>query len=316
MWLNGQIPGAPYRLPSEAEWEYAARAETDTPYWTGATISREQANFDSSQTVPVGSLNAPNQFGLQDVHGNVWEWVEDCWHDNYSCAPVTSEYWLSEQQGEASRFLENLPATTGGNCSLRVLRGGSWSDGPRNLRSANRLRSEPVNRDRNFGFRLARTLTPGLFTSLPGVQGAEPPAENFWPSVRYEGSCLGPDFEPGDASDVFLSLGKGNRMRLRGGPAFFDSCAAMPSKRRHDRPAALAAQAYCRALGFEEVSDYEANDCEEDESAYAVFDETDQCWKLKNTGSKNGCYAVISSVTCSPSTASFGGGGVSSGGVF
>ncbi len=153
-WLNGKVDGAPYRLPTEAEWEYAARAGTVTPFWTGETISTDQANYNGNhvygngregiyrgKTLPVGILNTPNPFGLHDVHGNVWEWAQDC-HTSYSNAPV---------DGTAYSPL---------GCSQRVLRGGSWFNYPRLLRSASRDWSGPADRYDLVGFRLARTLTP------------------------------------------------------------------------------------------------------------------------------------------------------------
>ena len=157
-WLNAIAGGLVYRLPSESEWEYAARGGTTTPFWTGGTISTDQGNYDGyrtygtgrkgvyrKKTVPVGSLNAPNPFGLHDVHGNVWEWIEDCWHGSYDGAPRDGSPWLSQQEG---------------NCSQRVLRGGSWNYNPWLLRSAYRDWDEPDFRSGNVGFRLARTLTP------------------------------------------------------------------------------------------------------------------------------------------------------------
>ena len=152
-WLSRET-GQGYRLLSESEWEYAARAGTTTPFHTGPTITTAQANFDGNgtyngslkgeyrgKTVEVGRFPA-NGFGLHDMHGNVWEWVEDCWHDNYSGAPEDGSTWTS------------------GKCEYRVLRGGSWSYGPDHLRSANRNRSTPVVRLNDYGFRVARTLTP------------------------------------------------------------------------------------------------------------------------------------------------------------
>ncbi len=150
-WLSEQT-AKQYRLPSEAEWEYAARAGTTTPFHTGEQITTRQANFDGNytyngsakgecrgKTVAVGSFPA-NAFGLHDVHGNVWEWVQDCWHDNYVGAPEDGVAWES------------------GECARRVLRGGSWDDDPRDVRPANRGGSTPVNRFNDIGFRLARTL--------------------------------------------------------------------------------------------------------------------------------------------------------------
>ena len=151
-WLSAKT-GKAYRLLSEAEWEYAARAGTTGPFHFGATISTDQANYDGhstygsgrkgvyrGKTVPVGSFPA-NGFGLHDVHGNVWEWVEDCWHENHFGAPLDGSAW-----------------TSGGDCGDRVLRGGSWSNEPRNLRSAFRVWYGAGIRDVNIGFRVARTL--------------------------------------------------------------------------------------------------------------------------------------------------------------
>lgn len=140
-WLSEQT-GQLYRLPSEAEWEYACRAGTQTPFHTGETINPDQANFghNHKKTLPVGSF-APNAFGLYDMHGNVWEWTEDCWHDNYHNAPGDGLAWL-----EANR----------GNCNRRVVRGGSWYNLPQFLRSAHRI---GINTDDAYcerGFRIAR----------------------------------------------------------------------------------------------------------------------------------------------------------------
>ena len=144
-----------YRLLSESEWEYVARAGTTTPFHHGGTISTEQANYDGrytygpgrkgeyrKQTVPVGTFR-PNGFGLHDVHGNVWEWVEDCWHDSYRGAPSDGTAW-----------------TSGRKCGKRVMRGGSWFDEPKNLRSARRGYNKAGSRDHDVGFRIARELTP------------------------------------------------------------------------------------------------------------------------------------------------------------
>ena len=123
-WLSDKT-GKQYRLPSEAEWEYAARAGTTTRYSWGDEVGRNRANcdgcgslWDNEQTAPAGSFRA-NVFGLHDVHGNVWEWVEDCWSGNYLGAPADGSAWES------------------GDCSRRVLRGGSWF----NIRGASVLRS-------------------------------------------------------------------------------------------------------------------------------------------------------------------------------
>ena len=153
-WLSRKT-GKRYRLLSEAEWEYAARAGTTGPFHFGSTISTDRANYDGTgtygsgrkgiyrrKTVPVGRFPA-NAFGLHDMHGNVWEWVEDCSHKSYRGAPADGRPW-----------------TAGGNCSRRVLRGGSWGDVPRNLRAALRFRNSAGFRIVYFGFRVARTLTP------------------------------------------------------------------------------------------------------------------------------------------------------------
>ena len=147
-WLSAET-GERYRLPSEAEWEYAARAGTTTAYSWGADIGQNRANcvfcssrWDGEQTSPAGSF-AANAWGLQDMHGNVHERVEDCWHDSYARAPADGSAW-----------------TRGGDCGRRVVRGGSWLHYPRVLRSANRIWSAVGSRYFNVGFRLARTLTP------------------------------------------------------------------------------------------------------------------------------------------------------------
>ena len=144
-WLSDQT-GQAYRLLSEAEWEYVARAGTTTKYWWGDEIGRNRANcdgcgsqWDDKQTAPVGSFR-PNGFGLYDVHGNVWEWVQDCWNGDYTGAPRDGGAW------------------TTGDCSGRVLRGGSWFSFPILLRSADRLRYSSDYRYLIIGFRIARSL--------------------------------------------------------------------------------------------------------------------------------------------------------------
>ena len=125
-WLSRET-GERYRLLSESEWEYVSRAGTETRYHWGDEVGRNRANcrgcgsrWEGKQTSPVGSFSA-NAFGVHDVHGNVWEWVEDCEHRHYVGAPTDGSAW-----------------TSGGDCSRRVLRGGSWDRNPRNLRSADR----------------------------------------------------------------------------------------------------------------------------------------------------------------------------------
>jgi formylglycine-generating enzyme required for sulfatase activity len=148
-WLSKRI-GKSYRLLSEAEWEYAARAGSDKSYSWGDEIGKGNANcsvcgsqWDFKQTAPVGAF-AANAFGLHDMHGNVFEWTQDCLHNNYSGAPEDSSAW-----------------TVGGNCDERVIRGGAWYDDPQLLRAAFRSsRNFTVVRDTDLGFRLARTLNP------------------------------------------------------------------------------------------------------------------------------------------------------------
>ena len=147
-WLNRKT-GKTYRLLTEAEWEYAARAGTTTTYSWGNDVGKNQANcngcgsqWDSKQTAPVGSFK-PNAFGLYDMHGNVWQWVQDCWLDKYQGAPTDGSAWV----------------TSSTDSSRRVLRGGSWNYAPRNLRAANRSRDATGDRSGGVGFRLARTLS-------------------------------------------------------------------------------------------------------------------------------------------------------------
>ena len=155
-WLTKKT-GKPYRLLTEAEWEYAARGVTRAsdphpPFSTGATINYKQANYDANfkygsgpqglyrqKTLDVGSLPR-NAFGLHDMHGNVWEWVEDCYKNSYAGAPT-------DGAAVASR-----------DCGLRVLRGGSWNYYPQLLRSAYRYATAGGIRVENAGFRVARSL--------------------------------------------------------------------------------------------------------------------------------------------------------------
>ena len=148
-WLSQQT-GARYRLLSEAEWEYVARAGSRTArYWGESELGQcRNANGEDPYvscsdgylaTAPVGSF-APNVFGLYDVIGNVYEWTQDCWNGSYAGAPTDGSAWQS------------------GDCSGRVPRGGSWVSFPRNLRSASRGRARSVFREDFYGFRVARTF--------------------------------------------------------------------------------------------------------------------------------------------------------------
>jgi formylglycine-generating enzyme required for sulfatase activity len=144
-WL-GEKSGQVCRLPSEAEWEYAARAGTTSAYPWGDEAGSGHANFSGSgsewsgkRTSPVGSF-AANAFGLHDMIGNVWEWTQDCWNEAYSGAPDDGRAWES------------------GDCGRRVVRGGSWNLDPAFARAAYRNWVVPGNRIDYLGFRLARTL--------------------------------------------------------------------------------------------------------------------------------------------------------------
>lgn len=144
-WLSRKT-GQIYRLLTEAEWEYAARSGTKTPYWWGDDITPKQANYDDSgveQTTVVGSYRE-SPFQLCDMIGNVWEWTEDCWNRTYVGAPADGSAW------------------TAGDCSRRVIRGGSWVNDLRNLRCSSRGRYLSNKRDGNVGFRVVRTLREGF----------------------------------------------------------------------------------------------------------------------------------------------------------
>jgi len=171
-----QHTGREYRLPTEAEWEYACRAGTTTPFHFGETITTDLANYRGTaherqkmiitdlanyrgtaherqnwsgsygegpkgeyraETMPVDYFGVANGFGLCDMHGNVFEWCEDHWHSNYEGAPVDGSAWLSDD-----------------DTASRVIRGGSWDNGPRTCRSAYRNNYAPVNTNDDFGFRV------------------------------------------------------------------------------------------------------------------------------------------------------------------
>lgn len=157
-WLNQQVhasghaaPGeGPYRLPSEAEWEYAARAGTGTSRWWGDAIGHGKANcngcgspWDNTMFAPVGSFG-PNPFGLYDMLGNVWQWTADCWHESYTGAPADGSPWQTA------------------GCAKRVLRGGSWSSLPALIRSAARSGAAADGSDADYatyaGFRVVRSI--------------------------------------------------------------------------------------------------------------------------------------------------------------
>jgi formylglycine-generating enzyme required for sulfatase activity len=143
-----QLRGRDYRLPSEAEWEYACRAGSTTPFSYGETITTELANFDGKHTYGYGpqgrlryrttpvALFPPNNFGLYDFHGNLWEWCGDGWHSDYWGAPNDGSIW---------------PGAKGSH----VFRGGTWNSGPRSCRSACRVKSDSYARTNYIGFRVA-----------------------------------------------------------------------------------------------------------------------------------------------------------------
>jgi len=143
-WIGART-GKTYRLPSEAEWEYAARAGTTSAFWWGEKIGSKKANCRdcaptiSHETFPVGAFEA-NPFGLYDVHGNVWEWVEDCWNPSYFGAPADGSAWLQ------------------GPCNLRVTRSGSWYYFSQNLRSSSRSKYPAKAFSYGIGFRVVREL--------------------------------------------------------------------------------------------------------------------------------------------------------------
>ena len=144
-WLS-DLTGQDYRLLSEAEWEFAARGGTDTRFWWGDKVGVDKAiclgcgeRFNGSQTASAGSF-AQNPYGLYDVHGNVFEWVQDCWNGSYAGAPTDGSAWLS------------------GDCSMRVLRGGSWGRESQDMRSGRRIKDPPSLRSGKRGFRVAMSL--------------------------------------------------------------------------------------------------------------------------------------------------------------
>jgi formylglycine-generating enzyme required for sulfatase activity len=159
-WLDAQefcarvsnLTGRPCRLPTEAEWEYACRADTITPFHFGATISSQFVNYDGdytygngrkgeyrNETIAVGSLGIANNFGLYDMHGNVWEWCEDHYNSSYQQTPQDGSAWIDSMAEESSS---------------RILRGGSWFNIPNYCRSASRRRFIADFRNLNFGFRV------------------------------------------------------------------------------------------------------------------------------------------------------------------
>ena len=159
-WL-GRKTGKSYRLPTEAEWEYAARAGSTAHYWWGDEIGSNNANcegcgsaWNDQQTAPVGSFKA-NPFGLFDVHGNVCEWVADCWVSDYRTASPTGDIAIPRR-----------------GCAQHVLRGGSWDNTPSYLRAASRTWGQSDGRDNIIGFRAGNVLRPVVHSRQhPGEDG-------------------------------------------------------------------------------------------------------------------------------------------------
>ncbi|MDH5739252.1 MAG: SUMF1/EgtB/PvdO family nonheme iron enzyme [Nitrospira sp.] len=143
-WLS-HVTGKHYRLPTESEWEYAARSGGNDETWAGTSDEKQLADYavyDVRRTEPVGSKK-PNGFGLSDMSGNVYEWVEDCWHESYKEAPTDGSAWLE---------------ANGGECGRRVVRGGSWNGGPVWLRTSTRYGDVTGDRLNDLGFRLVQDI--------------------------------------------------------------------------------------------------------------------------------------------------------------
>jgi formylglycine-generating enzyme required for sulfatase activity len=143
--LNVKVSGSeegPYRLPSESEWEYACRGGGRHKYCGSDDVgSVAWYEWNSGGKTRRAGTKAPNGYGLHDLSGSVWEWTEDCWHESYSGAPTNGSAW-----------------TSGGDCSRRVERGGSWSNNPAWVRSVTRSRDGASRHINLLGFRVARTL--------------------------------------------------------------------------------------------------------------------------------------------------------------
>jgi len=144
-WLS-KVTQKPFRLPSEAEWEYAARGGTRTKFWWGDQLQADMANckgcnqpYDTSQPLKVGSFK-PNSFGLYDMGGNIDQWVADCWHKNYQGAPTDGSAWVDN------------------DCLSHIIRSGSWKNDPSYVRPSSRDHYDTSVRYPTHGFRIAHSL--------------------------------------------------------------------------------------------------------------------------------------------------------------
>lgn len=148
-WLS-QATGKRYRLPTEAEWEYAARSGGGKEIWSGTSDRSQLPDYavyaanSQRRTAPVGRKK-PNGLGLYDMSGNAWDWVEDCWRDDYAGAPTDGSAWLEAEND---------------HCDRRVIRGGSWAFSPKNLRASHRSKTSAGDRSNGIGFRLVREIEP------------------------------------------------------------------------------------------------------------------------------------------------------------
>jgi formylglycine-generating enzyme required for sulfatase activity len=170
-----KLTGRDYRLPSEAQWEYACRAGTTTAFHFGETITTDLANYRGTdweyekkiypgnygkgpkgiyreQTTPVGYFKVANAFGLYDMHGNLWEWCEDDWHDNYKDAPNDGSAWIDTQNSNPDN--QSYSYKNNDNELNKVIRGGSWLHVPLNCRCAGRGLNSARDGYNNVGFRV------------------------------------------------------------------------------------------------------------------------------------------------------------------